>query len=123
MSTFANVDLSDIIVSLAQAVSDANALLNADPNSSVAITQFEVDTTLTGTISIPATVSPTYRLQPETPEIYRISEYKPRLVKGVQLHQVLQPNIMAAMLSGSQTQSARIEIRAVIQAMPAVTAT
>ena len=52
MATIADLDLSEIIVSLAKAVGDANDVLNGDANNEMAITRFEVTTSVTGIVSV-----------------------------------------------------------------------
>jgi hypothetical protein len=123
MATFANVDLSDIIVSMANAVSDANEVLNTDPLSAMAITSFEIDTTLTAVISVPIRATPRSKLRftRESSGLFRIADYEPKRVLGLRLSELLQPTIWQAVMPTSQTESARLRIKAKIEAVPNMT--
>ena len=122
MSTFADVDLSEFIVAIANSVSEANSILNQDPQSSMAITRFEVDASLTAILSVPARTEqpPTFTLRPlATSGAYRVADFSLRRIAGAKLA-YLQPSLLEAILPTSQTQTARVQIRATMEAIPKV---
>lgn len=123
MTVFADVNLSEFIVAVANSVSQANEILNDDPQSSMTITRFEVDTVLTATLTVPTrAVTPLkFNLRPEARSRFRVVEFQPQQLGEAQLAQYLQPTLFEAMLPATQTQTARIEIRSVIEAVPKTT--
>jgi hypothetical protein len=122
MSVVADVDLSEIIVSLAQAVTDANVILNTDPQSTMAITRFEVNTTLIATLSVPARQPASGVRLIRSGKYYRVSQFTPELASAARLKEWLQPSLLEAAIPTSQSEHARLEIRAVMEAVPNVSA-
>ena len=125
MGIVADVDLSQIIVSIANAVSDANAVLNTDPQSTMAITRFEVNTTFTAVLSTPFTVEgPTaFSLRRESSEFFRVEDFAPAHVPGARFVELLQPSLHEAVLPSARTETARVQIKAVIETVPQVSPT
>jgi hypothetical protein len=122
MPAFADVDLSEFIVSIANSVSEANSILNQDPQSSMAITRFEVDASLTAVISVPARQeqSPSFTLRREAASgLYRVADFSVRRIPAAKLA-YLQPSLLEAFLPGSQTRTAQVQIRALMEAVPKV---
>lgn len=122
MSTFADVDLSEFIVAIANSVSEANTILNQDPQSSMAITRFEVDASLTAILSVPVQprqASSFTLKQAASSGLYRIEEFTVRRTAGAKLA-YLQPSLREAFLPSSQTQTARVQVRALMEAIPKV---
>ncbi len=119
MSIVAGIDLSEIIVSMANAVTDANSVLNSDPQSTMAITRFEVDTTLIASLSPPAKTHPGFQLIPEG-NLHRVSGFTPQRIQGAQLAKWLQPSLLETALPTIQNQTARLQIKAVLEAIPNV---
>lgn len=122
MSTFVDVDLSEFIVAIANSVSEANAILNQDPQSSMAITRFEVDASLTAILSVPVQPqqSSSFSLKREAASgMYRVEAFNLRRSAGAKLA-YLQPSLREAFLPTAQTQTARVQVRALMEAIPKV---
>jgi hypothetical protein len=126
MGVATDVNMSEIIVSIANAVSNANAILNTDPQSSMAITRFEVNTSFTAVLSVPTLkrTQPTLRLRPEGPGgVFHIEAVEAQRIPEARFAEFLQPTLAEVMLpsSAQRTESARVQIKAVIEAIPNVT--
>ncbi|MEF8852728.1 MAG: hypothetical protein V5A28_09965 [Haloarculaceae archaeon] len=117
------IALSDIIVSVAEGVSEANQVLNEDPQSQLTISQFDIETSLYASLSTPrsdghdsvgeypfrATDTSTYRI--ERPE---------RTIQAARLQNWARPKLTDTALLGERTESARVQINATLEAVPTV---
>lgn len=126
MGIVSDVALSEIIVSLANAVSAANTILNNDPQAKMAITRFEVNTNFTAVLSVSSVAksavnrTPVYNLRREPTGLYRLADYVPAPIQEARFAQLLQPDLREAMLPSTQTTTAQVEIKAVIEAVPTI---
>lgn len=115
--------LSDVIVSVAEGVNEANRVLNEDPHSQLTISQFDVETSLYASLSIPragrrdgideyaisATEAGTYRIDPPSQEI-----------QPAMLQNWVRPKLTDTALLGERTERAEVQIGATLEAVPTV---
>ena len=118
MATSFDVDLSDLIVSVARGVSEANAVLNKDPAVSMAISTFEVNATFTALIRLPIWTKPAPRFQlaPSQAGGYRVVVSAKPNPPGASLR-VVQPAFHELFIPSTNTESMRLQIRAVLEAV------
>lgn len=116
--------LSDIIVSVAEGVNEANRVLNEDPQSTLAISRFNIDTSLYASLSVPrerasAEVA-TYGLRATEAGTYRIDRPE-GAIRPARLQNWIRPKLTdTALLRGNETRSARVQIEATLEAVPNV---
>lgn len=116
--------LSDIIVSVAEGVSEANRVLNEDPQSTLAISRFNIDTSLYASLSVPrerASVDiASYGLRDAEAGTYRVDRPE-GAIRPARLENWIRPKLAdTALLGGSETRSARVQIEATLEAVPNV---
>lgn len=117
------IALSDVIVSVAEGVSEANQTLNADPQSQLTISQFDIETSLYASLSMPRgdgreSVGE-YAIRPTDAGTYRIDRPE-RMIQAAQLQNWIRPKLTDTALLGERTESARVQIEATLEAVPAV---
>lgn len=121
MTTVPDVELADVIVAMASAVADANAVLDCDPDSSYGITRFEIETNLTAVVRVPTTATwqgPVYERLGRG--LYAVNSFTPPAVSGLAFSELLQPTLREAILAATTISSAQVAVRAVIEPMPAI---
>lgn len=116
--------LSDLVVSVAEGVSEANRVLNRDPGSNMAISTFDVDTTLWASLSRPRPTGRTetddYRLRRTEGGTYRLAPPETR-VRPARIENWSRPTLTeTALLPGTLSEGGRVRIRATIEAVPNV---
>lgn len=116
--------LSNIIVSVAQGVSEANSILNEDPHSQLTISTFKVDTTFEASLSVPHPAEPTspseFRLEATPAETYRLIRPEKQMPKGAHLVNWVRPRVEDAALRSKESMSGRVRIEAQLEAVPNV---
>jgi len=123
MEIIQDTNLSDIIVSIANAVSEANSVLNSDPQSSMAITKFEVDTIFTAVLSVSQLYrgQPLFKLHQASSGNFQVVDYSRPSVPAIKFQQFLQPSLSTYFVPTSEKKTAQVQIKAIIEAIPKVT--
>ena len=120
-----SADLSDVIVSVAEGVSEASRILNRDPNSTMSISSFTVDTTLWASLDLPKRKTRSrpsdFRLLPTDAGTYRLASPVPSF-RSARLVNWIRPSLQDAALSPHADRTGgRVRIRATLEAVPHVT--
>lgn len=116
--------LSDIIVSVAEGVNEANRVLNEDPQSTLAISRFDIDTSLYASLSMPRERDSgdvaDFGLRATEEGVYRIDRPE-RAIRPARLQNWTRPRLTdIALLRGEETKRAQVQIEATLEAVPNV---
>jgi len=120
VATISNIDLSDLIISLATAVADADRALDT-ARASYGITRFEVETRIAASVSVPpGRIAPEVKLRKLKDGVYGVEPLLHPRVSGLVLRDVIHPTLQESTLPSTARPFAQVQVKALIEPIPRV---